>query len=63
MLMILFLISKKKKNVLYKTAIKSLFSRKQLLFNETLLKIDLLLLGNKLIEKMLDPGNAKENYQ
>ena len=62
MLMILFLLSKKK-NVLYKIAIKSLFSRKQLLFNETLLKIDLLLLGNKLIEKMLDPGNAKENYQ
>ena len=62
MLMILFLLSKKKK-VLYKIAIKSLFSRKQLLFNETLLKIDLLLLGNKLIEKMLDPGNAKENYQ
>ena len=59
MLMILFLLSKKKKTFY----IKSLFSRKQLLFNETLLKIDLLLLGNKLIEKMLDPGNAKENYQ
>ena len=39
---------------------------KQLLFNEMLkhlVKKDLLLLSNKLIEKIPDPCNAKQHYQ
>ena len=33
------------------------------MFNKTLEKKDLLLLANKLIEKVLDPYNAKQHYQ
>ena len=36
---------------------------KELLFNETLEKKDLLLFANKLIEKIPDPRNAKKHYQ
>ena len=52
-----------KSDTLYlKTIIKELdFLRKQSLFNETS-EENFLLFTNKLIEKMLDPRNAKENY-
>ena len=48
----------------WKTIINELaVLRKQLLFKETLGKKDLVLLANKLIEKIPDPHNAKEHYQ
>ena len=52
-----------KSETLYlKTIIKELDSlRKQSLFNETS-EENFLLFTNKLIEKILDPRNAKENY-
>ena len=40
-----------------------IFWKKQLLFNETLEKKDLLFLANKLIEKVSDRRNAKEHYE
>ena len=47
-----------------KTIIKELdCSRGKLLFNEAFEKKDLLLLSNKLIEKIPDSRNAKEHYQ
>ena len=41
----------------------SIFKVKQLLFSETLERKDLMLLANKLIEKITDSRNAKERYQ
>ena len=51
------------RDLFLKTIIKeSEFLRKTVLFNETLEK-NLLLLANKLIEKLPDPCIAKEHYQ
>ena len=56
----------KSENLSLKVIIKEFdFQGKQLLLNETLekKKKDLLLLANRLVEKIRDPCNAKEHYQ